>query len=149
MSSCLDSVHMNGIPHLVDIFLILTLSCGTRSDVVIKRVECYNEEGTDMDPTEYNSVAEWPSTHTLRGCGVLSTGEQNDQIKGTSIEDNQCKVWTHYNFYPTDDDFSRAYARCCDFSEYGSSFITTQWSENLSQSMMHKLLFHAKEQTKY
>ena len=116
---------MNGI------FVLVCFLFGGQCEVIVKNVECINVAGTEKNPDDHNSTATCPSTHILTGCGSVPTiGNNNSQIAGTSIENgNQCRTWTHYNTDSADDDFPRAYARCCDFGEYGSSFISTHWSE--------------------
>eukprot|EP01084_Bolivina_argentea_P304759 526421_1 len=115
--------------------LVLSLIILIRSDVITKYVECIQISGSNPSSLDPKSTATCPSTHILTSCESkpIKIGNYNDEIFGSSIEnDNSCVSWTDYNIGWILDGI-RAYARCCKLTDYGSSFIKT-YASTLSSS---------------
>ena len=115
----------NGIFTAFQLMLIASYA-----DVISKSVDCKDVAGTNPSWSLFSttdSVATCPSGYTVTSCGAKSLDFGNeDDITGAYFYRNGCKARTRWTCPLLVGCFDgggvKAYARCCDLNDYGSSF---------------------------
>eukprot|EP01084_Bolivina_argentea_P309564 535491_1 len=132
MSSIEQSQYKVFIYFLLNITMIQTV-------MISKYIGCIDIPGSYPSAPALNSpesTAICPQSYKLTSCGARGILD-NELIQGTMIENaNQCTVLS----IPSEQEGVRAYARCCNLTQYTSSYsiITAPWSANTDDAISSK-----------